>query len=95
MYVTKVVKKHFKLLGIGKNFISNEYRSGKAPKEQAGKLTVLLMTKVPSHKISSNPYAIKSVTRHGKHVHYYIKTFSHHRLKISKTRAFAHKPYYY
>lgn len=95
MYVTKVVKKHFNLLGIGKNFVSNEYRNTKTPKDRAGKLTILLMAKVPSRKLSSNLYEIKAVTQHGKHVHYYIKTFSHNRLKLSTTKSFAHKPYYY
>lgn len=95
IYHTKTVKHHYNELDIAKNVVYNEIRQPNWAPEKSGKITFLLMWRVPSRKISSNLYQIKSVDSKGKHVRYYIKTFSHNRLKISKTMAFAHKPYYY
>ena len=95
LFRTKTVKHHYNQLNIAQNVVYNEIRKPNWPAEKSGKITFLLMWRVPSRKLSSHLYQIKSVTRNGKHVRYYIKTFSHNRLKISKTMAFANKPYYH
>ncbi|NLR31623.1 hypothetical protein [Levilactobacillus tujiorum] len=95
LFRTKTVKHHYNQLNIAQNVVYIEVRKPHWAPEKSGKITLLLMWRVPSRKLSSHLYQIKSVNEKGKHVRYYIKTFSHNRLKISKTTAFAHKPYYH
>lgn len=94
-YRTKKVNNHLHELAIAQNFMSDEYRTYHANKKVTKKLPILLMWRVPARKLSAHLYEVKSITRSGKHVHYYLKTFSHHRLKLSKTQSFAHKAYYH
>lgn len=93
-YQTKVVNHHLHHIELAKNFVLKEYRKANLSKTRNGKFEILLMWRVPSRKLSKSLYEIKSVNESGKHVHYYIRTYSHHRIRFSKNQSFAHKPYY-
>lgn len=93
-YRTKVVNHHLHQIELAGDAVVIEYRKANLPKTRIGKIEVYLL-QVPCRKLSKHLYEIKSVTRSGKHVHYYIRTYSHHRIKFSKNQSFTHKPYYH
>ncbi|MBT9672616.1 hypothetical protein GPK34_11325 [Secundilactobacillus kimchicus] len=95
-FQTKMVKRHLHHLNISKEAVFDEYRTYNVHnKHTNAKMAIALMWPVHSRKINSRLYQFRGITRFGKHVRYYVQTYSHHRLKLSTTLAFAHRPYYY